>query len=75
MALTCDTAHVYAVAAQDNGDGYVVICNTLQEAIPLTLKMDKEAEQCYIIDGEHMMTECEMPAVLKANDILCVKVK
>lgn len=75
VALECDAGQVYAVAAQDNGDGYVVICNTLQEEIPLVLEMDKEAKQCYIIDEEHMMTECELPAVLKANDILCIKVK
>lgn len=74
-ALTCDTKHIYAVAAEDNGDGYVVICNTLQEDVPLALEMDKEAEQCYIIDAEHNMTECELPAMLKANDILCIKVK
>jgi len=75
VLLDCDTLGVYAVAAADEEDGYLVIANTLQKEVPFTLGMDREIMQCSIIDDTHMMTECEMPRVLKANDILCIKVK
>ncbi|MBR6748612.1 MAG: hypothetical protein IKM07_06695, partial [Clostridia bacterium] len=55
--------------------GCVVIANTAQEDYPLTLDLGREITSCLILDDDHKLEPCEVPATLKANDILCINVK
>ncbi|MBR6748347.1 MAG: hypothetical protein IKM07_05355 [Clostridia bacterium] len=75
VALETDEPRVYAVAATGEAGGCVVIANTAQEDYPLTLDLGREITSCLILDDEHKLEPCEVPSILKANDILCITVK
>lgn len=74
VLLTCDQEEVYAVAAAGEADGYIVIDNYTQKDISISLDLQKEIVECFLINEENHMTQCDLPEVLKANDILCVRV-
>lgn len=72
--VICDDVNVYAVAAVKEQDGYLVIANTNEAAVPLDLKLDGTITGCKILDGERMLEDCDLPAELPANTVLCVTV-
>lgn len=75
VQLECDQKDVYAVAAIDEKDAYIVISNTAQESYPLELKLNREIDQCFLIDENSYLEECDLPDTLKANDILCIRTR
>jgi len=75
VELECDTDGIYAVAARDdNGDGYLVIANTVQQDFVISYDLGRKIKECFLIDDNHSMTKIPVPAIIKANDILCIRV-
>ncbi len=72
--VVCDDANVYAVAAVKDEDGYVVLANTNGDAVPLKLELNGTVTGCKILDGERMLEDCDLPAEIPANTVLCVSV-
>lgn len=70
--VQCDAENVYAAAAVKDGDGYVVISNTNNEAVPLDIEMNGKVIGCKLLDGEHLLEECELPKEIPANTVLCI---
>lgn len=73
VKVTVDSEGVYAVAAR-NHDGCLVIANTNDFELPLTLEWTgvKHIDRCMIISKNQIWCECELPKVLSKHSVLCV---
>ena len=71
----CDDKNVYVLAAYSGADGYLVIANTDAEAVPLKLEANGKVIGCQILDGEHMLTDCEQPDEIPANTVLTLRIQ
>jgi len=72
--VRCDGKNVYALAAYDGTDGYIVIANTGADETALDLEMNGTVTGCRILDGEHLLADCALPDVLPGNTVLCIAV-
>ena len=52
-----------------------MIANTNPNAVPLTLALSGTVTGCRMLDGEHNLTECEVPDSIPAETVLCLTVK
>ncbi len=78
IKVDCGCDGIYAVGAcGDDGDGCIVIVNTLDGDVNLRLDLADGAEigGCKILDENHMLTECPLPDVMKPYDTLCITLK
>lgn len=74
VEAVCDTENVYAVAARNGKDGFIMISNIGGE-VPLELDFDGTVTKCTVLDGERYLEEIPTPAVIPANTVLCLYVK
>lgn len=84
VTLDGEARGIYAVAAAgsdgtcgtDNADCCIVIANTGETDVPLTLNVPGKVVGCRILDGEHMLTEVtEAPTTLHGNSVMLVRVE
>ena len=72
MTLTKDNDAIYAVAAEQNGDGFMMIANIGSDAA-LTLNLaGKTVTACKLIDDDHEYVDAPLPKLLKQNTVACV---
>ncbi len=70
-----DNENIYALAAENDGDGYVMIANTSENETELNLEMNGKATECYVIDNDHMMSKCELPEKIGGYTVLAIRVE
>ncbi|MBE6711003.1 MAG: hypothetical protein E7579_07780 [Ruminococcaceae bacterium] len=73
--VVCDDQMVYALAAYNGTDGYLVIANTGADSVPLKIEANGKVIGCQLLDGEHLLEACEQPDAIPANSVLALRIQ